>query len=197
MITKYKEGYNNKIGVSGGVNELLATGLVPLTPLYNMVVTIHAPILPSVDSKKKIDKPNISSELTLALLPQYRDLIDIDGDLNVLFNYFFSYAKDVVDFEVIGNDVKVYELLVSYHTAHHLETHLRAIKDEANKASLNEEVVEKNIYLNEMYNLLEKGQTDSYLTTWAGSRFTEMYLPFVQNKIKGGYTNYAKYGRLR
>lgn len=196
MGLNFKEGYNNVFGVRGGLNALLMTGLVPMTPLFNMVVTIHAPILPIVNSDKEIEIPDIKPTLALALLPQYKDLLVEGSNVLVLFNYFFEFAKEVVDFELIGYKKMLYEQLVAYHTAHHFQTHIEMLKDEANKASLNAEVAEKDIYLNDTIKLLEKGEKDDWFRTQVGRLFVDKYEPFVINKIKGGYGFYGKYTRL-
>lgn len=195
MSRRIKEGYNNVALLSGGVNEFLIGGFDPFNPLFNMVVTIHSPILPSVDSNIIVKpKPELTINDILALMPEFKELVYENEDIGVIFDFFFQFAYEVVDFEVINESIRLFKLLVAYHVGHHTEMHLKSFKDKFNNISANNEIdTNKEIHLEEITKLIYKGEIDEYMTTWYGRQFVKMYQPFLEKTIKGGYNRYGKY----
>lgn len=190
----YKENHTNQIYTTSSYNEYMINYLNPFHPMFNMVVTIHHPILPDLTKEVKKEIPDVNLRDIFVLMPHFRDELEKMNDVYIMFEYLLALSKKMVSYEVVA-DKDIYKYLVSLHTAHHISQHIRDLKDEANLISLNDEDVEKNYYIKDMSNLLEKGVKDSFYLTNYGKRFLEIYVPMLEWSFKGSISRRRTRGR--
>jgi len=111
--------------------------LVPYS-FYNYRVEVLYPVIPS-SGTQAIVKPQV----TLVDFRQWVQSADMivrneDDILYHVTKLLIEIARDVVDFDEYENE-KMFVRAVCYYVAHYLELHIRALKDEENKMSLNVE----------------------------------------------------------
>lgn len=186
--------YNNHIK-DNIPNQFFMNCLNPFYPTHRMAITITYPLLPFIDDEnsKKKDLPEVTTGDILALVPQYRELLEQNGDVMVMLSFLIDLSKHMVSYEIVGNDT-IYKYLVIMHVVHNLTMQIRDLKDESNMQSLNDEAVEKNYYLKDMKELFEKNERDSFNMTLYGRRFIEMYYPLLEADIKN---NIKRIDRIR
>lgn len=168
-------------------NQYTINYLNPFHPLSRIRATFEYPHF----DNKNVEKPNVEPSEVLKLFPQYRELFEEQGEIYTMFLFLLDFSKNMVSYEIVSED-NMFKHLVVLHTAHHLQLHIRDWKDEANLVSHNNEVVEKNYYLKDMIEFLDKGEKDSFYLTIYGKRFIEYYGNLTELHIKGGYINGRK-----
>lgn len=135
--------------------------------------------------REKIEElPEISINEVFKLMPQMRETLDELESIYPMFEFLLEISKQMVDYSVINNE-KIWKYLVILHTAHNIVMNIRALKDEANLFSLNNEVGEKNFYFNDMKALKEGGEMDSFNLTYYGRTFVEIINPLIEWEFKG------------
>lgn len=167
-------------------NEFFINYLNPFNPAFRMAITITYPLLPYIGNpNENIKLPEVGAGDILGLFPQYRELIEQNGDVSVMLAFLIDLSKEMVSYKVVNNN-NIYKYLVVLHTAHNLELHIRDMKDEANLISLNNEVVEKNYHFKDLIELFKTGEKDSFNLTMYGRKFIEIYYPLAIADMKNG-----------
>lgn len=181
MSMKY---YDNSHNVYEPYQSYVRTFLNPYSPMSRFVITIHYPKVPNYNQEKEIKLPEISLNDLLGIMPQFQNELDEHSNVYTMFEFFVELAKETISFEAIKKP-KTYEYLCLLYIAHNLELSIRAFKDEANIVSLNNEVSEKNYYINDMTKLLEKGETSTFALTYYGKRFEDLYSKYLGMYMRG------------
>lgn len=185
---KFKEKYNTYL-TSEYPNQFFMNYLNPFSPAFRMAITITYPLLPNyedLNEEKDKVRPEVTSGDILSLFPSYRDLLESSEDVMVMLSFLIDLSMEMVSFRVVNNE-RMYKYLVTLHVAHNLDQHIRDMKDESNRISLNNEDVSKDYYLTDMTKLLEKGIKDSFNLTMYGRKFIELYYPLVETDIKNNF----------
>lgn len=186
----FMEKYNTYF-TSEYPNQFFINYLNPFSPASRMAITITYPLLPNYEKDKKVELPEVGVGDVLALFPQDRELLEQNGDVMVMFSFLLDLAKEMVDFRIVESPT-LWKYLVVLYTSHNLSLHIRDLKDEANRVSLNNEDVEKNYYIKDMLELYKTGVDDSFALTMYGQKFKEIYYPLFATHAKGGYRNGRK-----
>lgn len=130
------DGYNTYYSLDG-YNTLMLDVINPFGYFYNFAVTIEAPTFPSLDPDIE-EEPNFElSDFLLWCLPM-REYLE-DGESSTfypLYQALLVLAKTRVRWLLIYEEV-IWKRLVSLYIAHYLEININAMKDEANRMSLN------------------------------------------------------------
>ena len=193
----FSEKWNTYL-TSESPNQFYINYLNPFHPAYRMAITITYPLLPYISNEddKNKHRPEVNAGDILALFPNYRELLEQNGDVMVMLSFLIDLSQEIANYELLEKNNEMYRYLVVLHTAHNLSLHIREIKDEANLVSLNNEVVEKNFYMNDITKLLEKGEDDSFNLTLWGRKFKEIYYPLVAAHLKNNF-NRSKNRRFK
>lgn len=181
----FKEKYNTYF-TPEYPNQFFMNYLNPFSIESRMAITITYPLLPNYEylNKDKLsERPEINAGDVLSLFPQYRELIEQNGDIMVMLSFLIDLSMEMVSYTIVNNKA-MYRYLVVLHVAHNLEQHIRDMKDEANHISLNNEDSTKNYYLEDFSKLLEKGVEDSFNITMYGRKFIEIYYPLATTDMK-------------
>lgn len=182
----FKEKYNSYF-TTEHPNQFYINYLNPFSPAFRMAITITYPLLPYIENPndKKINKPEVNAGDILSLFPQYRELLEQNGDVMVMLSFLIDLSMEMVSFNVVESEA-LYKYLVVLHVAHNLSIHIRDMKDEANHASLNDENNTKDYYMEDINKLFEKGEKDSFNLTIYGRKFIEIYYPLAVTDMKNG-----------
>lgn len=178
---------NNKFLVNDTPKGLVLNFLNPYHPLTTMVVTIEYPVLPSVKEKEK-EAPIIEVQEVIDYLPEYREFFEEETELYHLFRVLLRVATHMVSFEIVG-DEEIYRYLVALYAGHLFEMHLRDLKDEANRASMNEEVKEKNYHIDSLEQIGTPSLKKELFGTVKGIRFYNIFAPMAINHFRGVIIN--------
>ena len=178
---------NNSFKVKTSENGININYLNPYHPLSTMVVTIKYPVLPSV-VEEVLKAPEVEISDVIDYLPDLREHLEIEGELYHLFRVLLIVASKSVSFDIV-RDEDIYKYLVALYAGHMFELHLRDLKDEARRSSGNEEVVEKEYQVKNLENMGTPSFKQDLYTTIKGMRFYGMYLPLVQNSVRGAVIN--------
>lgn len=184
MSMKY---YDNSHNVYEPYQSYVRTFLNPYSPMSRFVITIHYPKIPNYNDEEdnKVVIPEISINDFLAIMPQFKEELDGYSNIYFMYEFYLELAKETIDYHIIGKP-QIYKYIVMLYTAHNLEMNIRAFKDEANKVSLNNEVSDKDYYVNDMAKLIEKGDANGFNLSYYGNKFLEYYSKYISWNIRGG-----------
>lgn len=108
--------------------------VVPYSP-YNYRVEVLSPVLPVTETT--IILPKLTVGDFRAWVQSAEPLIEDENDsMYQIYNLLVEIARQAIAYELCGSDT-MFKRVVSYYVAHYLELHLKALKDEENKMSLN------------------------------------------------------------
>lgn len=125
------EGY--EYFVNGNMYHIQA--IVPYST-YNYRVEVLFPIDVAIPIPK-IEKPDVTLDDFNTYVQSVGYLVQDENDrLYPLVNLLIDIGQDIVDFDYLGNKNR-YIQAVCYYVAHYMELHIKALKDEENRLSLN------------------------------------------------------------
>lgn len=125
------EGY--EYFVNGNMYHIQA--IVPYST-YNYRVEVLFPIYPS-SPYVEIKKPKVTLDDFNTYVQSVGYLVQDENDrLFPLINLLIDIGQEIVSFELLGSS-KRYVQAVCYYVAHYMELHIKALKDEENRLSLN------------------------------------------------------------
>jgi hypothetical protein len=108
--------------------------VVPYSP-YNYRVEVLSPVLPVVADT--IVLPELTLGDFRTWVQSAEPLIEDENDIMyAIYNLLVEIARQAIAYELCGTPV-MFKRVVSYYVAHYLELHIKALKDEENKMSLN------------------------------------------------------------
>lgn len=127
------EGY--QYFVNGNMYHIQA--IIPYST-YNYRVEVLFPLYPETPVDM-IEKPEVTLDDFNTYVQSVDYLVRDENDrLFPLVNLLLDIAQEIVSFELLGNQ-KRYIQAVCYYVGHYMELHIRALKDEENRLSLNPE----------------------------------------------------------
>lgn len=174
------DGYNTYY-TSDGFNTIMLDVINPLGVLANYQVTINYPLFPSY-SEDIPDEPTFElSHFLVWARPLKEFLSETDSSLYPLYVNLVTLAKKRVRWTLI-QDTDMWRQLVSLYVAHYMQEFILAMKDEANRMSLNPYEKDKD-YHYEM--VLANTVYDEFKTTMYGRLFWHIGKPFFQFEIWG------------
>ena len=165
------EGYEYYID---SFNQYHIYSIVPYST-YNYRVEVLYPVTPETISTE-VTKPNIT--LTdFRMWVQSADMLvrDENDILYHLTKLLIEIAKDIVEYDFFDNQT-MFVRAVCYYVAHNLELHIRALKDEENRMSLNKEAKMDNADSDQtkQISLVDNQYGDFKKTIW-GQMFWAIY----------------------
>lgn len=110
--------------------------LVPYSS-YSYSVEVLYPVLPYVTSQENV--PNVTLADIKEWVGSINGLVDDENsELYILVKLLKDIAREIIVYDMCGSD-KMYKRVVAYYVAHHLELHVKALKDEQNKMTMSAE----------------------------------------------------------
>lgn len=137
--------------------------------LYHYTATIISPVFPEGQGSD-IVAPTVTTQDVMVWCGQFFDIDDVNTTLNPLAEALIDIASDYIDVVFIGE--KSYKRVVALYVGHYLEMHLRALKDEANRASFNAEDADK---VKEIKMDLPANSKEFFKETISGRLFWDIY----------------------
>ena len=146
--------------------------LVPYSN-YNYNVEIVSPLLPSVGSD--IVEPEVTLADFNKWCPMFEEkIVDEDHFMYGLWSVLIDIGREAVNYELCGTD-KRFKQAVSYYVAHFLTVHLRELKDEERKYSLDPHNKEAEMSIEEKKINMADNSYGNYRSTPFGSLFWTVY----------------------
>lgn len=175
------EGYTYYID---SLNTYHTFAIVPYSS-YQYRVEVLFPVSP-ISVPTEVEKPAVTIKDFTEWVHSAEMMIQDENDaLYGLTILLIEIARDIVEFDTIYDNVKMFKRAVSYYVAHYLELHLKTMKDEQNKMSFNPEKKGDEIDVKQM-NLVDSHYGDFRKTLW-GQMYWAIYGHTAKFNMTGVY----------
>lgn len=140
---------------------------------YNYRVEIISPVLPLVATVTEL--PDVKLSDVKKWVASFNGIIDNENsELFPLFLLLRDIAKEIIVYELCGSK-NMYIRAVSYYVAHHMELHIKTLKDQQNKMTLSAQEKNNADDMEEIKITLLDNHFGNYRQTIYGQMFWTIY----------------------
>lgn len=119
-------------------NQYHVKAIIPYST-YNYRVEVLFPVLPIIEEKHKAPEITLN-DFNVWVKSMEFQIQDENDQLYMIWKLLVDVAKGIISYEWCGSDSN-YIRILSYYVAHYLELHIKTLKDEEQRMSLNPQKV--------------------------------------------------------